>query len=515
MNRFLRLALAALLVTAFPATTLAVDPSPTPSPTPAPVAGSDANLPVPEADLMESIPVTLTGGRIGASVSPAGVIFTDVDGKGGIVRITNPSDQLLAVRIYARDYTIDASGEVAVDENGEPTTGIPNYQYASADWYTFSYTGDFTDAKPGTIEFLLPAGRSLNLPFQVKVPGVAAPGDHTAAFIAIVRKADLDERPDGELSVGYTSTFRFLVRLQHRVAGAEALPPTVKVNTLIDDGRRIDFVATVDNEGTTVLDYKPYKDSDPLPVFRIKRADNGEIVREFSVLKGFYVLPEGNRIISASWRDADLTEPTGSAAEIARLEEDAKIAEDRDQLLLITAKIDLAKARADYNESLGALDESLLDALGEIRASLATWYETERAKGDDPLPTAVVDAKANDLANEIAQQRGIAPSAIAEAARLAGADVRYAVELRLVADLAALPLTGDYIVEFVLPKRGGIDEIVASTPFSFRNTDPTKTLPSASSPLLLVAVAIGAGLLGVGGVLVVLRRRRERELSAE
>jgi hypothetical protein len=522
VNRLLRLAAAAALAATLivPGAAFAVDPTPTPLPspsaTPAPSAApvSDANLPVPEADLMESIRVEYTSGRLGASISPSSLIFTDVDGKGGIVRILNPSDQLLAVKVYARDYTIDANGEVAVDENGEPTTGIPNYQYASADWYTFSYTGDFTDAKPGAIEFLLPAGRALNLPFQVEVPPAAAPGDHTAAFIAMIRKADLESSSE-QINIGYTSVFRFLVRLQHRVAGAEAKEPTVKVSTIIEQSRRIDLIATVDNEGTTVLDYKPYKEDDPRPVFRVKRADNGELVREFSVVKGFYVLPEGNRIVTVSWRDADLTEPTGSAAEIARLEADSKTATDRDELAIINSKLLLAKKRSDYNTALAALDPALADAVGAVRAALATWYDEQRAGFENAVPLAAVQAEASRLAAEAAQQGKFAVSAIAPAVALAADDVQLAGELRVVADSAALPLTGDYVVEFVLPKRGGIDEVIASTTFSFQNADPTKTLPSASAPLLLVAVALAAGLAGVVGVLAFARRRRSDEISAE
>lgn len=518
MNRLIRLAAALAVAGSLltPAAILAVDPTPTPSPSssaspsasPTPSASPaatvpDSELPVPDTDLLESVPVSITGGRIGASLSPSALIFTDVDTKGGVVRVTNPTDQLLAISVRVRDYTIDASGTVAVDENGEPTTGVPNYQYSSADWYTFQYT-----------DFLLPAGRLVNLPFTLDVPLSAAPGDHTAALVVVARKANLESTDPNVISVSVQTAFRFLLRLQHRVAGAQAEKPTVAVNALIDGSRRIDLIATVNNEGTTVLDYKPYNEGDPIPFFRIKAKNSGELIRTFDILKGFYVLPEGNRIISVSWRDEDLTEPTGSAAEIARLQADEKVAVDREQLGLIRSKLTLAEARAAYTAEIAKLDPVIADAVGSLRDQLLAWYTAEQEKLESPIPAAVLSGQVADLTTKIAAEKKLTASSLAPTADLVSAEVAATVALRRYADAAALPYTGDYVVEFVLPKRGEQEEVISTTEFRFVNADPTKTLAD-SAPFALIIVALLAGLLGLGGVSFVLRRRRASEVTAE
>lgn len=509
MNRLFRLSAVLALVASFvlPMGALAVDPSPSPSPSPSesPTAATtvtDAELPVPDADLLESIPVTLTGGRIGSSLSPAALIFTDVDTKGGVVRITNPTDRLLVISVRVRDYTVDANGVVAVDENGEPTTGVPNYQYSSGDWYTFAYT-----------DFLLPAGRQINLPFTLAVPAAAAPGDHTAALVVTARAARMDVKP-GEVGITISSQFRFLLRLQHRVAGAQSAAPSVKVNALVDGSNRIDLVATVDNEGTTVLDYKPYVENDPIPFFRIKAKNSGELIRTFDVVKGFYVLPEGNRIISVSWRAEDVTEPTGSAAEIARLKADEKIATDREQLGLIRAKIELAEARAAYAAATAKLEPVVVDVVAALRDEMATWYATQDATLSTPVPAAVVQAKLDEVVAATAQSSKLAVSVLTPLATLAAADAIKAAFLQMYADTAALPYTGDYIVEFVLPKKGGLEEIVTSAEFSFVNADPTKTLAD-SAPFALILIALLAGGCGLVIAMSVLRRRRSEDISAE
>jgi hypothetical protein len=508
VNRLFRLSAVLALVASFvlPIGALAVDPSPSPSPSTSPTPDStqvvDSELPVPDADLLESIPVTVTGGRIGSSLSPAALIFTDVDTRGGVVRITNPTDRLIVVTVRVRDYTVDANGVVAVDENGEPTTGVPNYQYASGDWYTFAYT-----------DFLLPAGRQINLPFTIAVPAAAAPGDHTAALVVVTRAAQMGTKP-GENGVIISSQLRFLLRLQHRVAGAQSAVPSVKVNALIDGSRRIDFIATVDNEGTTVLDYKPYQETDPIPFFRIKAKGSGELIRTFDIVKGFYVLPEGNRIISVSWRDEDLTEPTGSAAEIARLKADEKTASDREQLGLIRAKIELAEARAAYSAAAAKLEPAVADVVAALRGELYRWYEAQNSTIDAPVPGAVLEAQVAELVTTTAQSAKLPVSTLSPLATLAAAEVAATVALRIYADTAALPYSGEYVVEFVLPKKGGLEEIISSTEFSFVNADPAKTLAD-SAPFTLILIALVAGGAGLLIALTVLRRRRSDDVSAE
>jgi hypothetical protein len=492
-----------------PTAILAVDPSPSPVPSPSPSTAPaapvpDSELPVPDTDLLESIPVTITGGQFGASLSPAALIFTDIDTKGGIVRISNPSDQLLTVSVRVRDYTIDASGTVTVDENGEPTVGIPNYQYASAAWYTFQYT-----------DFLLPAGRRLNLPFVISAPLSAAPGDHIAALVVLARRARLTDEETGGISVSARTGFRFLLRLQHRIAGAESATPTVAVTAAVDGSRRIDFIATVNNEGTTVLDYKPYVEGDPTPFFRVTAKNSGELIRIFDLPKGFYVLPEGNRVLSISWRAEDLTEPTGSAAEVARLKADETTAQDREQLSLIRAKRELAEARLAYNNALTKLEVATADAVGSLRAQLLDWYTTEQADREEEVSPAVLAAKLTDLITATSGASKLPVSTLAPLAALAGSEVAATVALRRYADTVALPYTGDYTVEFVLPKRGDQEELVLSADFSFVNADPAKTLAD-SAPIALILVAVAAALLGLGGIAFLRRRNRgEDEVSAE
>jgi hypothetical protein len=499
VNRFLALLLLGTLLASSAAPALAVDPTPSPSPV------TEENLPVPDADLLERIPVTITGGRIGATMSPAALIFTDVDGRGGTVRVGNPSDQLLRIRIQVRDYTIDAEGNVAVDANGEPTVGTPNYQYASASWYNFAPYE----------EFLLPAGRIATIPFTIDVPTAASPGDHTAALIVLARRADTEspEVAPGEIGIGVYSQYRFLVRLQHRVAGAEALPPTVKVVTDVDGSRRIDLVATIDNNGTTVLDYKPYRESDPVPVFRITAKNSGELIREFKVLRGFYVLPEGNRILSVTWRDEQVVTLTGSDAEIARLKADEKNTESREELGMIRSQLRVAETRKALNAALVEIDESLAGALDEVKTAIGAWYATQRETAELELADVLVATELERLVADAAERAQLSISDLAPLAALAAAEQVATVELQIFADTAALPPTGDYVVELVLPKRGDVEQVIARGEFSFVNADPTKRL-SDSSPLLLVVIGLGAGLTVLGGV-VLLRRRREQELNAE
>jgi hypothetical protein len=133
----------------------------------------------------------------------------------------------------------------------------------------------------------------------------------------------------------------------------------------------------------------------------------------------------------------------------------------------------------------------------------------------DPIPTAVLAGKVTDLVNQIATEKKFAASALAPAADLVAAEVAATVALRRYADTAALPYTGDYVVEFVLPKRGEQEEIITTAEFSFVNADPSKTLAD-SAPILLILVAVGAGRLGLGGATLFIRRRRQPdEISAE
>lgn len=497
MNRLIRLLAAAAIALS------AVAPVAAASPSPAPL--EDSQLPIPPSEMLETTPITVIGGRIGASVVPSSLIFTNVDDTGGIVKIGNPSDQLIRISIAARDYTIDAAGEVAIDSEGLPTLGNPAYQYTSADWYKFSYT-----------EFLLPAGRIVKLPFELVVPPSALPGDHTAALIVLARRADIGSGSTGSGGASAVSQYRFLVRLQHRVAGAQLIAPRVSVRAEVDGSNRIDFVATVDNLGTTVLDYKPYKEGDPVPVFRIRPAAGGDVLREFALPKGFYILPEANRIIPVTWRDENVTEPVGTAEEVAKLEEAEQTAVDLEQLAAIRSQLRVARARLALTTTVADLGEAEAAAIAQVTQLAEAWYATARADAGGPLSDSAISAKGGELAASVAAELGLNAMLLGGPAALAAEERAATFELYATADIAALPPTGDYVVEFVLPKRaGGADEIIVSAPFSFVNADPNKVLLSATAPWLLFVVAGGVGAAALYFLLVVRPKRRGEDLEAE
>ena len=497
MTRLIRLLAAAAIMFS------AVAPVTAASPSPAPL--EDSQLPIPPAEMLETTPITVIGGRIGASVVPSSLIFTNVDDTGGIVKIGNPSDQLIRISVATRDYTIDAAGEVAVDSEGLPTLGNPAYQYTSADWYKFSYT-----------EFLLPAGRIVKLPFSLAVPPSALPGDHTAALIVLARRADISSGSAGSGGASAVSQYRFLVRMQHRVAGAQFIAPRVSVRAEVDGSSRIDFIATIDNLGTTVLDYKPYKESDPVPTFRIRPAAGGDVLREFALPKGFYILPEANRILPVSWRDENVVEPVGTAEEVAKLQEAEQTAADLEQLAAIRSQLRVARARLALATTVADLGEAEAAAIAQVTELAEAWYATARAEADGPLSDSAISAKGGDLAASVAAELGLNVMLLGGPAALAAEERAATFELYATADRAALPPTGDYIVEFVLPKRtGGADEIIVSAPFSFVNADPNKILLSSTAPWLLFIVAGGVGAAVLYFLLVVRPKRRGEDLEAE
>jgi hypothetical protein len=240
------------------------------------------------------------------------------------------------------------------------------------------------------------------------------------------------------------------------------------------------------------------------------------VLREFSLPKGFYILPEANRILPVSWRDENVVEPVGTAEEVAKLQEAEQTAADLEQLAAIRSQLRVARARLALATTVADLGEAEAAAIAQVTELAEAWYATARAEADGPLSDSAISAKGGDLAASVAAELGLNVMLLGGPAALAAEERAATFELYATADRAALPPTGDYIVEFVLPKRtGGADEIIVSAPFSFVNADPNKILLSSTAPWLLFIVAGGVGAAVLYFLLVVRPKRRGEDLEAE
>lgn len=287
--RRLLLLFVAALTFVVPATALAVDPTASPAPSATPTVAPTV-APTPAASL-RTVPITVAPGQLGGFLAPVPLIFTGPSDTGGTFRIDNPSTIEEHFMVQIADYTIDAAGNVARDNQGNPTTDVPGYAYASAKWYSFPVS-----------DFVLPPGTGRDLHFDLNVPPDALPGDHIAALVVSFQAVG-KTGPEGSGGVGLVTTGKILTRMQHRVAGAVPGAPDISLRATSDPGG-IHFLASVNNTGNTVLDYKTGKADDPLPNFIVYASeDNNNPIKTIPVDGGFYVLPEGNRIVTSDWTE--------------------------------------------------------------------------------------------------------------------------------------------------------------------------------------------------------------------
>ncbi|MFD4636401.1 WxL protein peptidoglycan domain-containing protein [Lentzea sp. NPDC058436] len=127
------------------------------------------------------------------SVVP-GAVLTDA------LAVSNHEKRALTFAVYAADAFTTSSGQLDLKAAGEPSTG-------AGSWVAF-------DSPAVTVQ----AGQTVAVPFTVKVPADATPGDHSGGVITSIRV---------EAESGITVDRRLGSRMHLRVAGT--LAPSVEI----------------------------------------------------------------------------------------------------------------------------------------------------------------------------------------------------------------------------------------------------------------------------------------------
>jgi hypothetical protein len=120
-----------------------------------------------------------------------------------VVAVTNFSDRAATFAVYASDGVVTADGSFDV---------LPADQEAvdAGTWITISPVDGSTPREGGGVVLEVPAGATVTLPVQIRVPDNATPGDHPAGIVAELVRADAG---------GVQLSSRVGLRVHLRVAG--------------------------------------------------------------------------------------------------------------------------------------------------------------------------------------------------------------------------------------------------------------------------------------------------------
>lgn len=134
-----------------------------------------------------------------------------------LVAVTNFSDRSATFAVYASDGTVTSDGNFDVLPAGEEAVD-------GGTWITISPVEGSTPRDGGGVVLDVPAGSTVVLPVQIRVPDNATPGDHPAGIVAELVRAE---------GGGVQLATRVGVRVHLRVAGdvvAELVPEGVTVS---------------------------------------------------------------------------------------------------------------------------------------------------------------------------------------------------------------------------------------------------------------------------------------------
>lgn len=149
-----------------------------------------------------ALALAVAHGQGAAMVDPASQVHVAAPGEavaGSVVRVTNPTESMLRLRVYLSDWTLDMAGQFTFADVGTLEAGASN-------WITF---------QPSVLE--IAPRTTVEVRYDIQVPADAAPGTHQSVLFV--------ETEPARAEPGMIAT-TFSVRVGHVIY--VNVPPLVK-----------------------------------------------------------------------------------------------------------------------------------------------------------------------------------------------------------------------------------------------------------------------------------------------